>query len=120
VDISAFRAEYDLHTHAVNGNTGNTTPTLSGHSSGWAFYGESRVDGTNPTRNVGGTIIFLRTYASAADANNDVNATGETAYIGSTQHGHELDGDGQGTGLAGTGVSSSHLHAAGTLDTAVP
>lgn len=120
VDVAA-------HTHGVTGGATGAgsahTHALSGETTGFAIDG-TRCDGINPVREVGGTIIYLRTFANAADAGNDVNATGEICYIGSAGHHHELSGtSGDCTTNAATAAAaneSAHTHGFGTLTTGAP
>jgi len=111
VDISA-------HTHPVSaGSTANTQPGLSGHTSGWAFYGQLPNYNSNPLRRSSdGAVLYMD-----ATGHLTFTAAGNTAIaVGATQHAHELLGDAQGTGLAGDGAVANHFHAAGTLSTGIP
>jgi len=116
VSISAFKSAYDAHTHVVSGNTGSTSCGVTGHTSGWAFYGKTRVDGSNPIRDING----VEQYVEASPNADGSGAAWKKVYIGHTQHAHELQGDSQSTGLTGTGAGTSHYHDKGTLATAAP
>jgi hypothetical protein len=120
VDVAA-------HTHGVTGGATGAgsahTHILSGHTTGWTVNG-GRCDGVNPVRNVGGTPVYLRTFASAANANADIAATGELCYVGSAGHFHRLSGSfGDCTPYAATAIAgneSAHTHGFGTLTTGAP
>ena len=100
----------DVATHDHGGNTGSTQPTLSGHTTSWDVAAYGTTTASNPVRDSGGTEVYLRTFGSAADAGNDVNATGEKGYIGSTPHVHHLTGSTGFGSIAATAAVSNHAH----------
>ena len=107
VDISAH-----MHGLAYTGtaSANANANTLSGITSSWDVAAYPTTTASNPVRDSGGTEVYLRTFASAADAANDVNPTGEKGYIGSTPHHHALKGtSGFGTILA-TAIADAHTH----------
>jgi len=117
VDISAFKAAYDAHTHVISGNTGSTSCGVTGHTSGWAFYGKTPDYDSNPVR-IKGTDTVI--YVKIADDGSGANERWSLCAVGATQHAHELQGDSQSTGLTGTGAGTAHYHDKGTLATAAP
>jgi len=122
VDISAFKAAYDAHTHAISGNTALTQPTLSGKTSGFIAgaaddWISSIYDGGHSSNS-----WWFRAYDTAAHATAG-GSTGLTAIqlvAHRNEHHHNLTGAGDyGWGTADAAVSS-HAHAKGTLATGAP
>ncbi|KKN29623.1 hypothetical protein LCGC14_0842370, partial [marine sediment metagenome] len=102
------------HTHGLaytgTASANANVNTLDGITSSWDVAAYPTTTASNPVRDSGGTEVYLRTFASAADAANDVNPTGEKGYIGSTPHHHALKGtSGFGTILA-TAIADAHTH----------
>ncbi len=107
----------DIATHDHGGSTGSTQPALSGYTTSFDIKGFARVDGgANVVRDYSGNGVFFRTYGSQADAENDVNETGEQVGVGATPHVHNLSGN---TGYQGseadpieaTATVADHAHA---------
>ena len=82
-------ADLGGHVHVYNETVDQVWNTYAGVvTSSWSTAGFARTDGVNPVRDVNGNVVYLRTFATAADAANDVNATGEICYIGYSPHVH--------------------------------
>lgn len=107
VDISAFKAAYDAHTHTISGNTADTTPTIGGRTGTWTTYGTPWYGGVF---RIGGSTnyqIYAKVDGGAAGWYSDLE-------IKQYKHYHVASGDGYAL------TCSAHHHAAGTLATAVP
>ncbi len=108
VDVSAH-----MHGLAYTGTAsgGASATGISGHGTSWDVAAYPTTTASNPVRDSGGTEVYLRTFASAADAANDVNPTGEKGYIGSTPHVHHASGSTGFGGIAATPLTvDAHTH----------
>ncbi len=116
-------ADLGGHVHVITGDVGAGTAhshALDGHTTGWVLYG-SRCDGTNPVRDVGGTIRYVR----IADDAGGTNARWELVYIGTNGHYHQLSGTSGGcetiaANCSPTDDENAHTHDEGTLVNAGP
>ena len=113
--VALITAAGTAHTHAISGSTGAGTSHAHTNSRILATgtYTPGAHRGYGPVSNSVGGTIYLRTFASAADAANDVNATGEIAYIEWTEHTH-AHADYSFT-FGPTVVEAAHTHGFGTI-----
>lgn len=141
VDISVFKAAYDIHTHAISGNTGAGaahTHTASGHTDGWTTVGARNPLGNILYRYNTSTVIYVPNRSSAlsigalyvADDVAGTNARWEAfictyAAVGTTEHYHTVGTVGS-SNMGGTSSTfananeATHVHNQGTLVTAAP